>query len=603
MKKLLFFLVFIFFSVTLLAQTYLDVAPGYGTLNAAIAANQGNVIYRLKENQWYGLNAIISNVGFNLTIVGTQPTSPDSMKAMLQTGSDANGNPFVNMFQISSNLTLKNLFIVDANSNNVQAGSFLIAMLGTCTVTIDSCVFDPLSNTNQLLSAGSSPSPVAYFTNNLVIHSGQETDPNDGALFEIGGLAGNGWDTLYVENNTFMNTGTWTVTNDNFTTGVDQFVWFNHNTFIFHKSQLFWSWYSTARYFTNNLLFDFNTQPWVMAWNAFFPDGSAIPETKQSRFSLISADTLMITDTTTKITSYEPFPSVRKDFVEFNLDYTNPQILAIPAWGQTHTLNNDGVTPIPLSYLMPLIQPVDSIAVSREAQMFNDHTNFPNFKFGNYLENVDPQFTQSAIYSLEDSLIAWSLLGCQVHTWGWNPALLPPTNAWPKYWMYADTNGLGNPTAWPRFTGGTYTNQSVLTGSIETLPLGDLNWYPTAKATWLAHQKDAMNYILAENTTKTSFTGIKKMNNNLPAAFSLSQNYPNPFNPTTMIQYSVPKSGLVTLKVYNMLGQEVATLVNQQQQAGNYNVNFNATRLASGVYMYRIQSGSFSSTKKMTYLK
>jgi hypothetical protein len=169
--------------------------------------------------------------------------------------------------------------------------------------------------------------------------------------------------------------------------------------------------------------------------------------------------------------------------------------------------------------------------------------------------------------------------------------------------MYADTNGLGNPTAWPRFTGGTYTNQSVLTGSIETLPLGDLNWYPTAKATWLAHQKDAMNYILAENTTKTSFTGIKKMNNNLPAAFSLSQNYPNPFNPTTMIQYSVPKSGLVTLKVYNMLGQEVATLVNQQQQAGNYNVNFNATRLASGVYMYRIQSGSFSSTKKMTYLK
>jgi len=81
------------------------------------------------------------------------------------------------------------------------------------------------------------------------------------------------------------------------------------------------------------------------------------------------------------------------------------------------------------------------------------------------------------------------------------------------------------------------------------------------------------------------------------------QNYPNPFNPSTQIKYSIPKDGQVTLKVYNMLGQEVATLVNQQQQAGNYTVNFNASRLASGIYMYRIQSGSFSLTKKMTLLK
>lgn len=339
-----------------------------------------------------------------------------------------------------------------------------------------------------------------------------------------------------------------------------------------------------------------------MAWNAFFPDGSAIPETKQSRFSLISADTLMITDTTTKVTSYETFPSVRKDFVEYNLDYTNPNILSIPAWGQTHTLNNDGVTPIPLSYLMPLVQPLDSIAVSREAQMFNDHVNFPGFMYGNESDNVDPKWSQPVIYQLEDSLIAWSLIGCQVHTWGWNPALLPPTTAWPKYWFNADTNGLGNPTAWPRFDG-TYTNKQVLTSSIEGMPLGDLNWFPTQKALWLANQKAIMSHILSENTAQMSITGVTKSNNKIPYSFALSQNYPNPFNPTTMIQYSIAKSGPVTLKVYNVIGQVVATLVNQQQQAGNYTVNFNANRLASGIYMYRIESGSFSSTKKMTYLK
>jgi hypothetical protein len=101
----------------------------------------------------------------------------------------------------------------------------------------------------------------------------------------------------------------------------------------------------------------------------------------------------------------------------------------------------------------------------------------------------------------------------------------------------------------------------------------------------------------------SKITGVKKANNNLPSNFSLSQNYPNPFNPTTMIQYSIPKSSIVTLKVYNMLGQEIATLVNKQQTAGNYNVNFDASRLASGIYMYKIQAGSFTSTKKMMLIK
>ncbi|HUX61512.1 MAG TPA: T9SS type A sorting domain-containing protein, partial [Ignavibacteriaceae bacterium] len=98
-------------------------------------------------------------------------------------------------------------------------------------------------------------------------------------------------------------------------------------------------------------------------------------------------------------------------------------------------------------------------------------------------------------------------------------------------------------------------------------------------------------------------TGIKQADNNLPKTFTLDQNYPNPFNPSTIIKYSVPKGQLVTLKVYNMLGQEVATLVNNQQNAGNYEVTFNADRLASGIYFYTLNAGSFVSTKKMILLK
>jgi hypothetical protein len=88
-----------------------------------------------------------------------------------------------------------------------------------------------------------------------------------------------------------------------------------------------------------------------------------------------------------------------------------------------------------------------------------------------------------------------------------------------------------------------------------------------------------------------------------PVTFKLSQNYPNPFNPSTIIQYNLPKSGLVSLKIYDILGREVATLVNDQQVAGAYKVTFDASKLASGVYIYRIISGNFISTKKMMLLK
>ncbi|MHB8851839.1 MAG: T9SS type A sorting domain-containing protein [Ignavibacteriaceae bacterium] len=113
-----------------------------------------------------------------------------------------------------------------------------------------------------------------------------------------------------------------------------------------------------------------------------------------------------------------------------------------------------------------------------------------------------------------------------------------------------------------------------------------------------------LNYIFGTVDSVAQLpTGIKQSGSNIPMKFELSQNYPNPFNPSTIIKYSVPKGQLVTLKVYNMLGQEVATLVNNQQNAGNYEVTFNADRLASGIYFYTLNAGSFVSTKKMILLK
>ncbi|HLP17916.1 MAG TPA: T9SS type A sorting domain-containing protein [Bacteroidota bacterium] len=89
----------------------------------------------------------------------------------------------------------------------------------------------------------------------------------------------------------------------------------------------------------------------------------------------------------------------------------------------------------------------------------------------------------------------------------------------------------------------------------------------------------------------------------VPAEFSLDQNYPNPFNPSTTISFALPKDEMVTLKIYDMMGHEVATLVNDYQSAGQYSISYDASKLSSGTYIYRIQAGKFSSVKKMQILK
>jgi hypothetical protein len=85
--------------------------------------------------------------------------------------------------------------------------------------------------------------------------------------------------------------------------------------------------------------------------------------------------------------------------------------------------------------------------------------------------------------------------------------------------------------------------------------------------------------------------------------YKLSQNYPNPFNPLTVISYQLPVISNVTLKVYDILGREVATLVNEEKPAGSYEVQFNSSGMTSGIYFYQINAGDYSETKKMIFLK
>lgn len=98
-------------------------------------------------------------------------------------------------------------------------------------------------------------------------------------------------------------------------------------------------------------------------------------------------------------------------------------------------------------------------------------------------------------------------------------------------------------------------------------------------------------------------TDLREIEGAVPTQYSLDQNYPNPFNPTTIIRFSIPEASNVTLKIYDLLGQEVATLVDEFKNAGSYEINFDASQLTTGMYVYTIQSGKFVATKKMMLVK
>jgi endo-1,4-beta-xylanase len=117
----------------------------------------------------------------------------------------------------------------------------------------------------------------------------------------------------------------------------------------------------------------------------------------------------------------------------------------------------------------------------------------------------------------------------------------------------------------------------------------------------LGQAKDSL--MTAINSLVLVVTDVGIVNGNNPKVFALDQNYPNPFNPTTQMNYSVPQNGYISLKVYNLLGAEVATLFAGVRQSGNYTATFNGNGLASGVYFYQLQAKNFTETKKFILLK
>ncbi len=139
----------------------------------------------------------------------------------------------------------------------------------------------------------------------------------------------------------------------------------------------------------------------------------------------------------------------------------------------------------------------------------------------------------------------------------------------------------------------------VLGEGLPILPIGDIEIHPTTHELVAGTYGRSMYKIDLDLVTNAG----GNENQTITSSFQLEQNYPNPFNPSTSLKYTVSSPQSVLLKVYDVLGNEVATLVNEEKPAGTYEVEFNANGLTSGVYFYRLKSGDFFETKKMVFLK
>jgi hypothetical protein len=531
-------------------------------LNQQIAADTvangklPNRVYVLQRGGLYLSNAVFTNTGgWALRLKANDSTTTRKPVIMLYpTGTGTTPwNPPGQLFQINGNLELRNLEItgiyelVDTNRWNMQGGLINIPSTQSgLSITIDSCILSN-SNGNHIRTDGV-PS-VIKITNTVFANMGYLGRSNLGAGKAID-LRASTCDTLIFVNNTFVNWQDRIIRHYPNTAGgavgaIGYFL-FDHNTLVNGTSYhgiLSLGSMGTKAMITNNLFID----PFVM--------GNDSDATRQAEF-LPSGE-------------LDQYGKARMNWM---FSYPNNTTL----WkisNNYYSISDSG---------QAFYNQFAAAGVTGEGSPLTWHI---NGKLGADSTN--------AFKKLSVALTKIPKVMTQLARWyraanGGNKIKNTP-GAW-TYGTASDPNDFDRKGyAWLRDSlNCTYsTSSTVYTGSIGGYPVGDLNWFPSRKAQWLIDPS----------------LEVKRTSGIVPGEFALEQNYPNPFNPTTDIVYSIPKQSRVKLEVFNILGQRVATLVDETKIAGQYSVSFGASNLSSGVYVYRLSSETQTISKKMVLMK
>ncbi len=520
-------------------------------------------VYVLQDGGIYSIvnNPVTSST--QRTIIMGQTTSslktsqgapPPILSGSYETGVNTSGG-----INVSYDLLIKNCDIEIGNSSGTIGWGFFNFNGGGNRIQIDNCIVE---HNWWTIIGGPPANSRIFFTNDYLVNLDGHTCRRNGGVLDFFSAQ----DTIWVENTTHVNTqgSLWKF---RFGDPVNKVV-FNHNDFINNAGYcLMNNGDVTNMSVTNNVFVNSQLQAFCSVLSNV-DVGEVDPDGLPMGLINVRVDSV--------------FNARGKNFyADKNLAYWDASLSDIVSTLNTNAVN--GATDW-VSQMIPMND--------RTAALFADKTNYPLLTNGTWILNQMPTFTETSdLFSTQLPVVKAFAIATVDTTYG------SPMASWRQAgneeggnFIYAD---------WPIPVDLSYSDADLMTAGLGGFPVGDLGWFPSEYQSWWA-QRDAEYDHIAGVLDGT--VAVKE----LPVTanrFELGQNYPNPFNPSTVISYSIPQASNVTLKVYDILGNEVATLVNQFQNANSYKVNFNAASLASGVYIYKIEAGSFTMSKKMLLLK
>lgn len=520
-----------------------------------------HTVYKLpsRDTTYIYLGSI--TVKSNVTFLGV--LGPDGRPPCIQPGVLGDGSippTLVTLTGKGAKVTLQNLYLLAVATNNTNAGGAAVPVQvsgDSVATTINGVVFDGWQNLVIGYNGNWDKFTILNSRFRNLVH------PNQWYIGEV--LRNEYPGTVYTDSVIFRNNTMLCI--NGYASGTVTKYWtkyfeFVHNTVIYTFKNAFFEFNQTTAKWDNNIFYGLNTgaiskteHPW---WDELWS-----PEIS----SVIDLDTLNLANDTVFNPADEASPNFRmlseaKRVIEVkNNAWFWPSAITSfwTAWNDTAHVD---------SVYTP------SWMNTRTAGFFSNKTAFPGFtESGNV--NADPGFGAGVANVLNGGgndgigLFPWFTEirrgTALTDLWGYSLTQVGSAANWVPPWPLPETADM------------LYSNAALKTGGTDGKPIGDYTW--------------------------NGLTAVKEVTTGLPTKFELFEAYPNPFNPSTKIDFALPSAATVSLKVFNLLGQEVATLAAGTMTAGRHTVTFNANNLSSGVYIYRLTAGNFASVRKMILLK
>jgi hypothetical protein len=485
----------------------------------------------------------------NVTVIGR--VNPLTGKPpVIMPGIRSDNSSIGDFFEPQGNdtLTLKGLYFVGTRSDGASNTGRFVVPVGDYNVFIfDHCILENIVGpqaTPNLFDTWAHAHSSFYVTNCMFRNNQHDAVGNPGfAWIECGDPTAVACDTAIFKNNTWFCDGGLVLGSGG---RAPVYLHFEHNTMYNTAQQGVFQLYNMNNAVIRNNVF-WNVGATSQPWNA--------PGSGGWFSGLITLNTLA---DTLKNTLFMPLTEAGR-----NIDISHN----VYCWPHQDTALWNKYA----CYSLPLVSAI--------VGMGTDKTTWPLINIANN-DSVDPGF-DPALDTLAANTMA-TLIDLYFTVWSANgyrpylytlPTISDPAGviSWPSGVPSNWATTKGHPVEENLHYSGTYTGT-------DGLPLGDLNWF-------------------------RGTVDVSEKPQTIPVTYALEQNYPNPFNPSTSFNYVVGKAGFVSIKVYDLLGREVATLVNEFKQVGTYPATWNAANIGTGVYFYKMQSGLFDATKKMVLMK